>query len=71
MFITNIKSQSMEWRMENGIDNLINSWKPPVVLEKYYSNGVIGYDKFGCNGTVRTAQKENSSSSINLLICFV
>ena len=40
----------MEWREENHVDELIDTWTPPEVLEKYYSFGTTGYDKFGCAG---------------------
>lgn len=40
----------MKWREENEIDKLVETWKPPDVLEKYYSHGVTGFDKFGCSG---------------------
>jgi hypothetical protein len=32
----------------NMIDDLIDKWKPPEVLEKYYSFGTTGSDKMGC-----------------------
>lgn len=32
----------------NMIDNLIDNWKPPEVLKKYYSFGTTGSDKMGC-----------------------
>lgn len=38
----------MEWRIVHGIDELVDKWNPPEVLQKYYSIGNPGYDKFGC-----------------------
>ncbi len=32
----------------NMIDNLIDNWKPPEVLKKFYSFGTTGSDKMGC-----------------------
>lgn len=40
----------MLWRHINGIDGLLENWQPPEVIDKYYSAGTCGYDKFGCPG---------------------
>ena len=32
----------------NMIDSLIETWKPPEVLTKFYSMGTTGQDKLGC-----------------------
>ena len=37
----------MEWRLVNDVDNIVEKWKPPEVLLKYYSIGTSGFDKFG------------------------
>jgi len=39
---------SLEWRKKNQIDDILDNWQVPEVLEKYYSMGVCGNDKYGC-----------------------
>ena len=38
----------LEWRKNNQIDDILDNWQVPEVLEKYYSMGVCGNDKYGC-----------------------
>ncbi|XP_046633862.1 SEC14-like protein 2 [Daphnia pulicaria] len=38
---------SLAWRQANGVDDILN-WTPPEVLQKYYSLGKLGHDKFNC-----------------------
>lgn len=38
----------MEWRQINQVDDILERWNPPEVLEKYYSMGTTGFDKYGC-----------------------
>lgn len=40
--------QSLEWRRLNRVNDILETWTPPEVIEKYYSIGQCGYDKFGC-----------------------
>ncbi|XP_046633901.1 SEC14-like protein 2 [Daphnia pulicaria] len=40
--------QSLEWRRLNRVNEILQTWTPPEVIEKYYSIGQTGYDKFGC-----------------------
>jgi len=39
--------KSIEWRRINKIDTILDWYKPPEVLVKYYTAGAIGYDKSG------------------------
>jgi len=39
---------SMQWRKNNDIDNLLSTYKTPEVIEKYFSIGFLGVDKTGC-----------------------
>lgn len=32
----------------NRVNEILQTWTPPEVIEKYYSIGQTGYDKFGC-----------------------
>lgn len=40
----------MAWRRANGVDDILNTWTPPEVINKYFSFGQFGKDKFGCPG---------------------
>lgn len=40
--------KSLEWRKMNRIDNLLDEWEIPEVMDKYHSMGVCGNDKFAC-----------------------
>jgi hypothetical protein len=39
--------KSMEWRKQMGAETILEDFKPPEVLEKYYTGGVCGFDKEG------------------------
>ncbi|RXG57156.1 Retinal-binding protein, partial [Armadillidium vulgare] len=41
-----ILNESLEWRKEWGIDNIVE-WSPPEVLKKFFPGGISGYDKEG------------------------
>ena len=43
-------SKSIEWRRINKIDTILEWYKPPEVLVKYYPVGSIGCDKKGGAG---------------------
>ena len=38
----------MEWRKKWKADTLLQDYKVPEVLKKYYPGGLAGYDKEGC-----------------------
>ena len=38
----------MEFRRKYDCDQLLQTYKPPEVLDKYYVGGVCGFDKEGC-----------------------
>ncbi len=41
---------SLAWRKGHGIDRLAVHYKPPAVVQKYYSGGWHYYDRGGCSG---------------------
>ncbi|KAK3799926.1 hypothetical protein RRG08_003008 [Elysia crispata] len=46
------KSEAMlrnhiEWRAQNNVDSILQDFKPPEVVEKYYTGGLFGQDKQG------------------------
>ncbi|EFX85375.1 hypothetical protein DAPPUDRAFT_314193 [Daphnia pulex] len=43
-----VLNESLEWRRLNRVNEILQTWTPPQVIEKYYSIGQTGYDKFGC-----------------------
>ncbi|KAK4004691.1 SEC14-like protein 2 [Daphnia magna] len=40
--------QSLEWRRLNGVDEILDTFKPSEVFQKYFPAGEVGIDKFGC-----------------------
>jgi len=40
--------KSLEWRKMNKMDTILDEWEIPEVLDKYYSMGVCGKDKYAC-----------------------
>ena len=39
--------QHIEWRAQNNVDSILQDFKPPEVVEKYYTGGLFGQDKQG------------------------
>ena len=37
----------MDWRKKNRMDTILEEWKPPEVLLKYFARGKLGFDKDG------------------------
>ena len=37
----------MEWRKQWNVDTILQDWKIPEVMKKYYPGGLAGYDKAG------------------------
>ncbi|XP_056146625.1 SEC14-like protein 2 isoform X2 [Lampris incognitus] len=37
----------LEFRKQMKVDTIISDWKPPEVIEKYFSGGMCGYDRAG------------------------
>ena len=37
----------MRWRADNNIDSILEEFKVPEVLQKYYATGLCGKDKQG------------------------
>ena len=42
--------QSLEWRRLNQIDGMLDNWKPPEAMVKFYPVGFCGQDRHGCPG---------------------
>ena len=42
--------KSLEWRRVNKVDTIFERYTPSEVIQKYFSFGQIGVDKFGCPG---------------------
>ena len=40
--------KSLEWRRSNRIDDLLDVWTPPTVLQQHFLLQMCGQDKFGC-----------------------
>ncbi|CAH1800708.1 unnamed protein product [Owenia fusiformis] len=38
----------VKWRKDNKCDTILDTWKPPEVIQKYYTGGLAGFDKEGC-----------------------
>lgn len=58
----------MEWRRLSRINDILETWTPPEVIEKYYSIGQCGYDKFGCP---RNSKMSHSFETIRHIMQFV
>ncbi|XP_057372737.1 SEC14-like protein 2 [Daphnia carinata] len=46
--------QTLEWRRLNGVDEILDTFKPSEVFQKYFPEGEVGVDKFGCPVFIHT-----------------
>ena len=45
--MADVNLQSVEWRRQCRIDTLVEDFRPPEVLRKFYAAGRVGSDKRG------------------------
>lgn len=54
------KLKSLEWRRQYKIDDIRDDFKPPDVLRKYFSAGLVGRDKLQ-SPCIRTSFTKNKN----------
>lgn len=41
-YILVFEFQSLQWRKLNQVDKILEEWRPPEVMQKYFSTGQLG-----------------------------